>query len=326
MDYKQKYEEALEKSKKLKETCDSTAVIGWCEYIFPELAESKDEKIRKEIIDFATKANNGVTSILANNYNFNKWLNWLEKQAEQKPAELDIQSTKKGDILSDGTIVLIVDSITEFEGRPIINSWYFTDSDKFYGKGTSECDRWDVDGFRTATKVECSFLLKMMVDAGYEWDAEKKELKKIIDEKQIKKNLQDNSFRRMFEQNHIWSGEDDIMAHDIDYALRCQITYPISKLQSMSNWIDNLKGRVQPQPKQDWSEEDKNMLQSILDEYKSMPTEKRNWLQSLKDRYTWKPSYKQMKQLCWIAEQNKDNMIGKELMTLYNDLKKLRGE
>jgi hypothetical protein len=33
-----------------------------------------------------------------------------------------------------------------------------------------------------------------------------------------------------------------------------------------------------------WSEEDKNMLQSILDEYKSMQIEKRTWLKSLKDR------------------------------------------
>ena len=39
------YDEALERAKKLQETCDSTAVVGWCEYIFPELAES--ERIRK---------------------------------------------------------------------------------------------------------------------------------------------------------------------------------------------------------------------------------------------------------------------------------------
>jgi len=40
----------------------------------------------------------------------------------------------------------------------------------------------------------------------------------------------------------------------------------------------------------------------------------------------WKPSDEQMKQLGWIVNQNKDNIIGKELMTLYNDLKKLREE
>lgn len=45
------YDEALERAKKLKETCDSTAVIGWCEYIFPELKESEDEKIRKYLME-----------------------------------------------------------------------------------------------------------------------------------------------------------------------------------------------------------------------------------------------------------------------------------
>ena len=42
-------------------------------------------------------------------------------------------------------------------------------------------------------------------------------------------------------------------------------------------------------PSKEWSEEDKNMLQSILDEYKSMPIEKRNWLKSLKGRVQPQP-------------------------------------
>lgn len=51
-----------------------------------------------------------------------------------------------------------------------------------------------------------------------------------------------------------------------------------------------------------------------------------DWLESLKERYGWKPTDEQMKQLGWVAVQNKDNMIGKELMPLYQDLKKLKGE
>lgn len=48
------YDEALDRAKKLKETCDSTAVVGWCEYIFPELCELEDERIRKELIENVT--------------------------------------------------------------------------------------------------------------------------------------------------------------------------------------------------------------------------------------------------------------------------------
>lgn len=69
-----------------------------------------------------------------------------------------------------------------------------------------------------------------------------------------------------------------------------------------------------------WSEEDINMLQSILDEYKSMPTEKRNWLESLKNKQTWKPSKEQMSAL----KQCIDYRVN--LRTLYNDLKKLMEE
>ena len=49
--YEQKYNEAFSRAKKLQETCDSTAVVGWCEYIFPELKESEDERIRKALIE-----------------------------------------------------------------------------------------------------------------------------------------------------------------------------------------------------------------------------------------------------------------------------------
>ena len=41
MDYEKKYKEALERAKKLQETCDSQAVVGWCDYLFPELKESR---------------------------------------------------------------------------------------------------------------------------------------------------------------------------------------------------------------------------------------------------------------------------------------------
>ena len=83
MDYKEIYDAALERAKKLQETCDSTAVVGWCEYIFPELQESEDVRIKKTLIAFfrdweRTKShcwNVNVSAIIA----------WLEKQGEQKP-------------------------------------------------------------------------------------------------------------------------------------------------------------------------------------------------------------------------------------------------
>ena len=85
------YDEALERAKKLQETCDSTTVVGWCEYIFQELRESKDEKIKKEIINYFAKGKEylslcsiGKDDILA----------WLEKQGEQSSLNINRECLK----------------------------------------------------------------------------------------------------------------------------------------------------------------------------------------------------------------------------------------
>ena len=83
MDYEKKYKEAFSRAKKLKGTCDSTAVVGWCEYIFPELKENEDERMAKHIIDIvkckgydAAKDENFYAAEIA----------WLEKQGEHRTA------------------------------------------------------------------------------------------------------------------------------------------------------------------------------------------------------------------------------------------------
>ncbi len=83
MDYKAKYEEALERAKRwadgtLQPEC--TTPQGVCEAIFPELRESEDERTRKEIIGFIqSQIEDG------NSAGWDRWIAWLEKQKEQKP-------------------------------------------------------------------------------------------------------------------------------------------------------------------------------------------------------------------------------------------------
>jgi len=83
MDYKEKYEQALERAKKLYEQGTITESLG---YVFPELQESKDERIRNFLIDFikictwTEKKDQGWPSR-------EDCLAWLEKQSEKKPAE-----------------------------------------------------------------------------------------------------------------------------------------------------------------------------------------------------------------------------------------------
>ena len=78
-----KYEEALERARK------GMAI----DEIFPELHESEDERIRKEIIDWMK---GGTTYDLQENKE--KWIAYLEKQKEQKPVQSD---TEKELVLHD---------------------------------------------------------------------------------------------------------------------------------------------------------------------------------------------------------------------------------
>ena len=91
------YDEALEIARKINSGEGVPAPDGWsiCEVIFPELKESEDEKIRKELIDFFKKASGGFLDSTIHCKTFGKWLAWLEKQGEKsswKPSKEEMDA------------------------------------------------------------------------------------------------------------------------------------------------------------------------------------------------------------------------------------------
>lgn len=83
MDYEKKYKEALERAKMiLCNVCEGSASANDIETIFPELAESDDERIRKEIIHYILYKASGISAEQEH-----AWIAYLEKQKERKPAE-----------------------------------------------------------------------------------------------------------------------------------------------------------------------------------------------------------------------------------------------
>ena len=50
MNYEQKYKEALEKARRKIENSRNVEMVSFIEDVFSELKESKDEKIRKELL------------------------------------------------------------------------------------------------------------------------------------------------------------------------------------------------------------------------------------------------------------------------------------
>ena len=124
-----------------------------------------------------------------------------------------------------------------------------------------------------ATKEQSDTLIKAMDDAGYTFDFEKKELKKI-EQKSTEWSEEDESILQ-----GIW---DEILANKHNSK-----EYEWKAYDKFLDWLKSLKDRVQP--KQEWSEEDIrniDVIDTVLFYDKDLPENTcvrlRNWLESLK--------------------------------------------
>ena len=90
MNYKERYEQVLERAREAKENTESAVTIGILEEVFPELKESEDELmwltkyIEEEAYSLSMDIRDNEDSIKLKK--LQKALAWLEKQGEQKPA------------------------------------------------------------------------------------------------------------------------------------------------------------------------------------------------------------------------------------------------
>lgn len=94
MDYEKKYKEALANARQEYTTTENVERKQWLEELFPELAESEDEKIRRNIIA-ALKGEGYYDCDLTN-----ECIAWVEKQGEQNPTWSDEDEKMSENILS----------------------------------------------------------------------------------------------------------------------------------------------------------------------------------------------------------------------------------
>jgi hypothetical protein len=141
-----------------------------------------------------------------------------------------------------------------------------------------------------ATKEQRDLLFQKMKDAGYEWDAEKKEVKKIEQKQDV-----------------------SIQINPSDY------------INDMGGNGCYLKNTAQASA---WSEEDREYMKSLLDIINgtsSLTSSEiechKDWLKSLKDRHTWKPSKEQMNALDDVISSR--DIKYDVLSELWKDLNKL---
>ena len=236
-----------------------------------------------------------------------------------------IQDVKAGDVLSyrdDQWIFIYKGIVTEdtFKYYALLSEKGITVNDAAFSHLTS-C-------IIPATKEQRDKLEKAMADAGYTFDFEKKELKKI-------------------EQK---PAEDvDLPEFESHLCLMFQ-KFRTKGMYTNGEIIDYVKEHSQKLRdiliKPAWSEEDEYCLNGAIEtelymldvvngvkkfdvgnnSIKEECTKELNWLKSLKDRYTWKPSDEQMKALNAINATGGISYVGQgqELINLFNDLKKLK--
>lgn len=97
------YDEALERIWKELQKCGYTGcdTARQIYRYFPELKESEEERIRKEII---THCRNTRCVTEESAERIAKWIAWLEKQGEQKPIDKFEPKFKVGDWITDGCL------------------------------------------------------------------------------------------------------------------------------------------------------------------------------------------------------------------------------
>ena len=88
-----RYDEAIEKGKQIQNT---PYTAHWdimkevAEHLLPELVESKDEKIRKEILQYIKN----IESQTIPKAKYDSWIAWLEKQGEISPSEDELEALR----------------------------------------------------------------------------------------------------------------------------------------------------------------------------------------------------------------------------------------
>ena len=223
-----------------------------------------------------------------------------------------IQDAKDGDVLfhsdSASNGIFIFKELLKYEFNEKVICYCDYDSEDHFCLGESHtCCLADAKILHPATKEQRDLLFRKMHEAGYEWDFEKKELKKI-------------------EQNPAWSEEDERIYKSIIYSFAHN--YPLTvQQQEFVKSLESLKDGVRP--KQEWSEEDeRNLNDAILfietGTYSLDKDSLINWLKSLKSQSQWKPSDEQMNLLEELVEDNNQRHFYTVLKSLYEQLKKLK--
>lgn len=242
--------------------------------------------------------------------------NYPIEEVEKDLAYWTIQDAEDGDVLAEHETIVLFKKIEGQNIRCYYTYHYLGFNPTFY-VGTLQ----NKDPYYPATKEQRDLLLQKMKEVGYEWDAEKKELK-MIEQKSAE-----------------WSEEDKEMLKDIISGLKAQKSLTFAhdnqgnaQMNARIDWLQSLPEKFVLEPKQEWSEEDEETLNIIANHIRNdgrysspiLANKYADFILSIKPKNKWKPSEEQMKWLKDVIETVPMTCRQQlPLESLYNDLKKL---
>lgn len=296
------YDEALDKIKSLYEQAkqDGNPIWSTYEYLIPELAESEDERIRKEILNYVLYKADGVSE-----EDEHRWVTWLEKQKEpenvsastmipscweveqkeQKPAELGGENKEEVEDLPQ----LVVAELGKYVGGDYWKSPWALDSTGisyplYFAKLGAKWQKEQKPNFDTYWE-NGSMVCKQKEQNPYEpknWPADKDNLTQeqkpvkygddVVEEaEEYTSKVDCGEYGVEVTEAYIagvlaernrkpaeWSEEDELMMKAV-IGILDESDHP-----KLCHWLKSLK----PQPKQEWSEEDEEIFNNIIEKAK----------------------------------------------------------
>ena len=294
------------------------------ERYFPELKESEDERIRKDMLEYCYKRmNNEFSSITI--HQVERWLAWLEKQGEQKPVGDKI-------LCNPDKCMYVQEYYKEQKSIEFHKSGYTTNKNVIEYADKYSHEVWEklMDKFNKIANysIGCNDVSDIVLNAiinSYNYFYDKQKPVEWINELEEKlsnatpEQLKEWKEKYFKEESVEWSEEDEIGLADALYCI--EVASKNAKDENdMGNawyaerWLKSLKDRCLPQPQQEWSKEDKVMLDEIIDFFENGTVKLQHdlslyasWLKSLRPQRLWKPTEEQMEALVSAIDVMIDN-------------------
>ena len=337
------YDEALERAKFYHGNCPSEPERKKLEEMFPQLRESEDERIRKEMIAyFAHRAD--VTEFIDEGEDCKRWISYLEKQKEQKPIDYPYlpgwrknRDNNKPELKRS---VLMLTTHGVAEGEWLGEKWCqyrwsceLKDGEVLYWIHLSDLERLGKEGEEKQKEQKPMDKIDLKFNIGDTIVNKKNGEKCTISNRCLLHQYYSDTnhcHEIKFDEQDDWELVKEQKPAEKPSMLELLREHLVNTpKEQLDAEFEELKEFTIPKPAE-WSEEDEKYFKACvraMRTYEGNDTPISKWIEALKDRVChrphWKPSEEQMEALEKAMVRSCGHQYGAPLSELYEQLRKL---